>query len=161
MPYTQLIQTRRERSPLISSDVGFLHIRFERWIALGNTESSRWNQHAGIAAAYLRGQPAVADIGCGTMILRSHLQSARKYLPLDVIPRDSYTFVCDLNNEMPPATGAKAAVMPGVIEYLHGIYLDFLFLRKFRFSLSPLHHSLKLISRRVYGKFPAAEIRGF
>ena len=91
----------------------------ERWIALANIESSRWNRRAAMAATYLRGQSSVDDIGCGTMILRSHLQSSQKYLPLDVIPRDAFTVVCDLNNKMPPATGAKAAAMLGVIEYLH------------------------------------------
>ena len=91
----------------------------ERWIALDNTESSRWNRRAAIAATYLRGQPAVADIGCGTMILRAHLQSDQNYFPLDDIPRNSFTVVCDLNNVMPPETGATAAAMLGVIEYLH------------------------------------------
>ena len=67
----------------------------------------------------------MADIGCGTMSLRFHLQSDQKYRPPDVIPRDSFTNVCDLNNKMPPETGAKVAAMPGVIDYLHGIYLDF------------------------------------
>ena len=91
----------------------------ERWSSLGDAESSRWHRRATIAATYLQGQPAVADIGCGLMILRAHLQHEQKYFPLDVISRNPLTVVCDLNHEKPQETEAKAAAMLGVIEYLH------------------------------------------
>ncbi|WP_349956738.1 hypothetical protein [Rhizobium sp. ZPR3] len=89
-----------------------------RWENLASPEADPWNERAAIAGSYLAGQPAVADFGCGTMILRNYLADETKYIPVDVTGRGPDTIVCDFNNEAPPKTDADAAACLGVLEYL-------------------------------------------
>lgn len=108
-----------ERLALTETAIRERRTLIERWAALENAESSSWSARSVMAAHYLRDQPSVADFGCGTMSLESHLQPDQRYVPLDVVARDSRTLVCDLNIEPPPETGTAAAAFLGVLEYLY------------------------------------------
>jgi hypothetical protein len=99
----------------------------ERAIAEAKTQSNlwvsfetppQWDDRAAIAAEFLRGCAAVADLGAGYMHLERFLQPGVSYYPLDVIPKDERTLVCDFNEWPVPATPAKAAACLGLIEYI-------------------------------------------
>jgi hypothetical protein len=108
-----------ERLALTESAIREKRTLLERWAALGSSEASPWSARAVIAAKYLRGQHSVADFGCGTMNLIHQLHPDQRYIPVDVVARDSRTLVCDLNKESLPDTGATAAAFLGVLEYLY------------------------------------------
>jgi len=90
----------------------------ERWEKLAEGEAGHWSARAALAAEFLRGESAVADLGCGTMTLEQCLGRDVAYYPIDVVERDKRTLVCDFNREPPPRTGAGAAACLGLVEYL-------------------------------------------
>ena len=91
----------------------------ERWEALGDSESSGWNARAALAAEWLSSHKSILDLGCGTMILEKYLDKNNKYIPSDVVKRDSRTIVIDYNLDTPPITPATGVACLGVIEYLY------------------------------------------
>lgn len=93
------------------SDVG-------RWEITGNLHSA-WSERASIAAAILSDATSVIDIGCGRMDLETHLPASTTYIPADIVRRDERTLICDLNAGLVPDAAADAAVLLGVLEYVH------------------------------------------
>lgn len=89
-----------------------------RWVALDSPEARGWDQRAARAAALLAEEPAIADLGCGTMTLAHHLSATVGYHPMDITRRDGNTTVCDFNRERPPPLPAPAAACLGLLEYL-------------------------------------------
>jgi hypothetical protein len=114
-------RTLQDRIALTESAIRERRTLIERWAALGDEESCPWNARAAVAAALLRDQPVVADFGCGMMHLEKHLLPEQRYLPVDVVARDSRTIVCDLNREELPTLAATAVCFLGVLEYLHDV----------------------------------------
>jgi Hypothetical methyltransferase len=108
-----------ERLALAEAAIREERTLIERWATLEYPEAQHWSGRAVMAADYLRDQPSVADFGCGTMNLAYHLQPNQRYIPVDVVARDTRTLICDLNKQQPPETGATAAAFLGLLEYLH------------------------------------------
>lgn len=111
-------RSEAERIALTLSAIESRRTMTERWQALGEDESAPWNARAAKAAGWLAGAGAVADLGCGTMILERHLAPDQGYVPVDVVARDARTVVCDFNREPLPPLPATAAACLGLLEYL-------------------------------------------
>jgi hypothetical protein len=111
--------TEEEREAITMRAMGEKRSVMERWEALGPDEASGWDQRAAAAARLLADQASVADLGCGTMLLEKHLDPAVRYFPIDIVPRDERTIVCDFNREVSPKTDAESAAILGLLEYLH------------------------------------------
>ena len=112
-----------------------------------------WMRRSQIAADWLGKVPAVVDIGCGAMALRSLLPEGVKYIGCDVVAREPETIVCDLNRERLPQFGVTDASMLGVFEYLSDVPDVLKQLRQFeRIVTSYCHHSFwrSLKKRRQY-----------
>lgn len=108
-----------ERAELTRSAIAERRTLVERWRALERESTGGWNRRARVAAKWLAGEPAVADLGCGVQALRELLAPGVRYVPLDVVARDAHTVVCDLNREPLPALPARAAAALGLFEYLY------------------------------------------
>jgi tetratricopeptide (TPR) repeat protein len=81
-----------------------------------------WERRAALAADHLPAGAAVLDLGCGAMTLERHLPFGCGYLPVDVVARDARTRVCDFNRDpLPPAAGAAAVAVLGVLEYVFDV----------------------------------------
>lgn len=89
-----------------------------RWRRLPTALAETWSARAEFAAHALRGADGVADMGCGWMTLERFLAPGTRYVPVDLVPRDGRTIVCDFNREPPPATGVSAAACLGLLGYL-------------------------------------------
>lgn len=89
-----------------------------RWSDTGNLKES-WRYRSTLAARHVPPGATVLDIGCGKMALEEMLPERCRYIPVDLVARDSRTVVCDLNNgEYPHADGITHIVVLGVLEYL-------------------------------------------
>ncbi|MCW2284517.1 hypothetical protein M2323_002404 [Rhodoblastus acidophilus] len=117
IPFYEL--SSEERQALTETAIREKRTLLERWKALDKPEAQHWSARAALAAEFLKDHACVADFGCGTMDLAHHLLPQQRYIPVDVVARDSRTLVCDLNTQLPPDTGATAAALLGVLEYLH------------------------------------------
>lgn len=89
-----------------------------RWRRLPRRESESWSGRAAFAARTLRGVDGVADMGCGWMTLERYLEPGTLYRPVDLVPRDDRTILCDFDRQPPPATGVSAAACLGLLGYL-------------------------------------------
>jgi hypothetical protein len=115
------------------------HARTKNWVDL----NTRWEQRTKLAAEWLQNDCVVADIGCGLMTLEAYLPSATKYLPMDLVPRDSRTLVFDINHSPIPTVSCDVAVMLGVLEYTDNVALVLQQLQQFpRCVISYNHVSL-------------------
>lgn len=110
---------RQERIRLTEMAIAKGESLHSRWIALEAPEAKGWNARAAAAAEWLQGYRSVLDLGCGTMILESHLADTVRYYPCDIVARDDRTVICDLNLEPPPVVEAEAVACLGLLEYLH------------------------------------------
>jgi hypothetical protein len=63
---------------------------------------------------------SVTDIGCGGMSLEKYIPNAT-YFPVDCVQRDARTVVVDLNHGPSPRLHTEAAVLLGVLEYIHNV----------------------------------------
>lgn len=64
----------------------------------------------------------VLEFGAGEMALKTFLPASCTYIPSDLIPRCSDTFVCDLNQPLPRECPIHdVAVFSGVFEYIKDI----------------------------------------
>lgn len=90
----------------------------ERWETLAAQEAKPWSYRATMAAKFLASERAVADFGCGTMLLERHLESGTIYYPVDIVQRDNRTTLCDFNVDPLPIFPASAAACLGLLEYL-------------------------------------------
>jgi len=80
--------------------------------------SDRWRYRSELAARFIPAGATLLDIGCGKMAIESLLPPGCRYIPADVVARDSRTIVCDLNKgEFPPVSGVTHISMLGVLEY--------------------------------------------
>lgn len=107
-----------DRQALTSAAIRERRTLIERWSALEEAEAAHWSARSSLAAKLLQDQASVADFGCGTMNLRHHLRPDQRYVGVDVVARNGETLVCDLNLDTPPETGADAAALLGVLEYI-------------------------------------------
>ena len=116
-----------------------------------------WDRRTRLAAEWLRSRRAIVDIGCGLMALEAYLPRSTKYVPMDVIARDSRTIVFDINKAPIPVVDCDAAVMLGVLEYVEDITGVLSQLRAFPSSVISFNHiwlndllwKLKLRRKRV------------
>lgn len=90
----------------------------DRWEITGNLHAA-WSERASIAATILSDAASVIDIGCGRMDIETHLPASTTYIPADLVRRDERTLICDLNAGVLPDAVAEAAVLLGVLEYVH------------------------------------------
>lgn len=93
----------------------------ERWSNLQSPESAPWSERASLTAELLHDCASVADLGCGPMQLRSYLQPGTKYIPVDVVARDSETILVDLNKETLPTLTVDGWAAIGLLEYLFDV----------------------------------------
>lgn len=98
---------------MTTQDAQRASVRDKDWSNLRTT----WSRRDVLAAQLLDGEPAVADIGCGLMNLRRHLDESVCYIPLDVVDRGG-NMVVDLNREPLPKLDSRAAAVLGVVEYI-------------------------------------------
>jgi len=92
----------------------------ERWAALSIEQSQSWEYRAVAAAPLFAGCARVADLGCGHMLLENHLPAGTQYLPVDVVPRDERTVVCDFNVDTAESLPwADAVAMLDLLEYVY------------------------------------------
>ena len=91
---------------------------FERWSSMHGTASATWHGRAAIAAEWLRGAEAIADLGCGAMTLEAYLAPGQRYVPVDLTARDERTIVLDLERDAFPPFDADACALLGVLAYL-------------------------------------------
>ena len=95
----------------------------ERWETLALESTGAWEPRAHRAASLLKGIGSVVDFGCGGMTLERFLPPGTRYLPVDVVRRDSRTVVIDLNEKLSFDIPAEAAVAIGLLEYLFDVPL--------------------------------------
>jgi hypothetical protein len=87
------------------------------WHAIDQTPWE-WDARARVAAARLAGARAIADLGCGTMVLERYLAPGQTYIPVDLAARDDRTLVVDFDLDPLPAIDADACALLGVLGYL-------------------------------------------
>lgn len=107
-----------ERTAATIESIDARRTMVERWSSLADERPRGWTVRARIAGKWLRDQPAVADLGCGTQVLEAHLAPGTLYLPVDVVARDGRTVVVDLNREPLPRLPVRAAAALGLLEYV-------------------------------------------
>ena len=91
---------------------------FARWTDSDNLKDA-WRYRSTLAAKYIPAGATLLDVGCGKMAFEEMLPERCRYIPVDVVARDSRTIVCDLNNdEYPCVKGVTHIVVLGVLEYL-------------------------------------------
>jgi len=83
--------------------------------------STKWDRRARMAAEWLQAETAVADIGCGLMTLEPYLARGTRYVPMDLVARDSRTLVFDLGKDRIPPVACGAAALLGVLEYIDDV----------------------------------------
>lgn len=89
-----------------------------RWSELENLDD-KWAFRGERAVRFVSAGATVLDIGCGKMAIENMLPAGCRYLPVDVVARDSRTIVCDLNKgEYPLVADVTHIVVLGVVEYL-------------------------------------------
>lgn len=91
----------------------------DRWSNPEHLENF-WNQRTQVAAAMIKPDARVLDLGCGDMALEKTLPDGCIYMPCDIVARDDRTQACDFNKgEMPDIQGATILVMLEVMEYIY------------------------------------------
>lgn len=91
---------------------------YDRW---SNPDSIQkpWASRTILAARKIEGAKSVVDIGCGGMHILKHLSEGCKYIPLDLVKRNSETLICDANNGIWPKVSADAVLALGLLEYIY------------------------------------------
>jgi hypothetical protein len=102
------------------------HTDIGRWMQTENLDPN-WDQRAEFALAPVAKSLAVVDVGCGQQSVKRIAQPSR-YLGIDVVTRDSSTYVIDLNSE-PLSNDVfknhELVTAFGLIEYLNDPSLIF------------------------------------
>jgi hypothetical protein len=118
-PLTRFEQMpRQNRSALTSQNITERRSDVMRW-SLSDNLKANWAARAELAAKLIWDEQTIIDLGCGAMQLEPYLSKESKYIPLDLVTRDSRTVVCDLNGDSLPDIQADLATMLGVLEYIH------------------------------------------
>ncbi|CUH82009.1 polysaccharide pyruvyl transferase family protein [Tropicibacter naphthalenivorans] len=88
-----------------------------RWERTAQTPPA-WDRRNVLIAQYLSPQDAVLDFGAGHQTIREHARP-RHYWPVDCVPSNERTFVCDYNKDTQfPKVQPDVIVMSGFLEYL-------------------------------------------
>jgi hypothetical protein len=93
----------------------------ERWRQLDLAVSREWSERCRQAAKWLTDANAVADLGCGQMLLESYLRRGQTYVPVDFLPRDTRTTIVDFNAQPLPELGASHFAALGLLEYIYDL----------------------------------------
>ncbi|BEU99983.1 putative nucleotide-diphospho-sugar transferase [Novosphingobium olei] len=111
LPQTERLLSTEALAAERASDV-------KRWANPSNLNAS-WSPRAAVVAKLLRPDDVVLDLGCGQMDLERELPQSARYLPADIVSRDSRTLYCELNRGIVPDVAADVVTMLGVLEYCH------------------------------------------
>ena len=93
----------------------------ERWNELDVPTSKEWLFRSRLACEWLTDAEAVADLGCGRMLLETCMRPGPGYTPVDCVPRDSRTVVVDFNVQPLPRFDATHFGALGLFEYLYDL----------------------------------------
>jgi hypothetical protein len=135
-------QDRSKRAKITLGSIADRRTMIERWANLTYSQSLAWEHRAEQAAKRLNGCLSIVDIGCGKMLLRDKLCANVSYIPLDIVARDSFTVIVDLNKELiPDNIRAEAVSVLGVIEYLYDVDAFFCDIRS-KFEIAVVTYSV-------------------
>ena len=123
----------------------------ERWSSLRLQEAEEWAPRAALAARKLGAVAGVADYGCGWMNLERYLAPSVRYVPIDLVPRDARTIVCDFDVDELPCTDVPGAAALGLIGYLRRP-------EKFLVSMAQ-RHNRAVVSYKTTDRFSSQEAR--
>jgi hypothetical protein len=112
-----LDRTREERRQDTIATIRQKRTLTEVW-AKATGDHPLLDNRAMAAAKFIALNSRVMDIGCAAMLIEKYLPLGCTYLPLDCVPRDERTTICDLNADPVPDLNADVAVVLGVLEYL-------------------------------------------
>lgn len=89
-----------------------------RWSDIRNFNPA-WGHRSEVVSHLINEGEVILDIGCGTMYLEKCLPLSCKYIPCDIVKRDSRTYVLDFNkDELPNIEGITTITLLGVVEYM-------------------------------------------